>query len=103
MIILQLDVYGGPPVEDHSVMKHPSNDIAGEDALSSLKGYVFRPVRSLDVRLFYADDSTDGRAFNLCCNWRRIAPDSARWEQALSADGGLTWIDHWFMDFTRVA
>lgn len=83
-------------------MKHSSNDIAGGNVLSSLKGYVPRPVRSLGVRLFYAD-GTDDRAFNPCFNWRRIGADSARCEQALSADGGAIWIDNWFMDFTKVA
>lgn len=34
--------------------------------------------------------------------WDRITPDSCRWHQAFSRDGGQTWEDNWFMDWTRV-
>lgn len=27
---------------------------------------------------------------------------SARWEQAFSSDGGITWETNWTMDFSRV-
>jgi hypothetical protein len=30
-------------------------------------------------------------------------PDSCRWEQAYSADGGKTWETNWIMEFTRQA
>jgi hypothetical protein len=55
------------------------------------------------VGLFYADDGADGKAFKVRFKWHRVTPNSARWEQALSTDGGTTWIDNWFMDFTRMA
>jgi hypothetical protein len=35
--------------------------------------------------------------------WDRITPTSCRWHQAFSRDGGMTWEDNWFMDWTRVA
>jgi hypothetical protein len=35
--------------------------------------------------------------------WSHIAPTSARWEQALSADGGKTWETNWRMQMTRIA
>ncbi len=53
--------------------------------------------------VFYSDDSVDGRPFKTRFIWHRITARSARWEQALSTDGGATWVDNWFMDFTRVA
>lgn len=33
--------------------------------------------------------------------WKVNSPDSCRWEQAFSADGGKTWETNWTMDFTR--
>lgn len=35
--------------------------------------------------------------------WDRITPTSCRWHQAFSRDGGKTWEDNWFMDWTRTA
>jgi hypothetical protein len=39
----------------------------------------------------------------ITCNyiWSRITPESARWEQEFSADGGQTWETNWVMEFTR--
>jgi len=34
--------------------------------------------------------------------WDRITPTSHRWFQSVSRDGGKTWDDNWFMDWTRV-
>lgn len=33
--------------------------------------------------------------------WDRITPTSCRWFQGASRDGGATWDDSWFMDWTR--
>ena len=33
--------------------------------------------------------------------WTVHSPDSCRWEQAFSPDGGKTWETNWTMDFTR--
>lgn len=35
--------------------------------------------------------------------WDRITPNSCRWFQGTSRDGGKTWDDSWFMDWTRAA
>lgn len=35
--------------------------------------------------------------------WDRITPTSHRWFQGVSRDGGVTWEDNWFMDWTRVS
>ena len=34
--------------------------------------------------------------------WHKITPDSARWEQSFSYDGGDSWETNWTMDFKRV-
>ncbi|WP_327004793.1 hypothetical protein OHA72_58850 [Dactylosporangium sp. NBC_01737] len=51
--------------------------------------------------VFSGDDVYDG--VPIACNyiWSRITPESARWEQEFSADGGQTWETNWVMDFTR--
>ena len=33
--------------------------------------------------------------------WDRITPGTCRWHQAVSRDGGRTWQENWFMDWTR--
>jgi hypothetical protein len=35
--------------------------------------------------------------------WDRITPKSCRWFQGTSRDGGKTWDDNWFMDWTRIS
>jgi len=35
--------------------------------------------------------------------WDRITPISCRWSQGASADGGKSWAESWFMDWTRVS
>ena len=35
--------------------------------------------------------------------WDRITSTSCRWHQAFSRDGGATWEDNWFMEWTRIA
>jgi hypothetical protein len=34
--------------------------------------------------------------------WDRITATSCRWHQGHSNDGGVSWTDSWFMDWTRV-
>lgn len=53
--------------------------------------------------VFYGDDVAAGKPIKLRFHWSHITPRSAKWEQAISIDGGATWEDNWFMDFTRVA
>jgi len=50
---------------------------------------------------FLGDDSLGGRPIRVRFIWSAITPDSARWEQAFSADGGATWETNWIMDFRR--
>ncbi|MEU1516659.1 hypothetical protein ABZ490_31720 [Streptomyces sp. NPDC005811] len=50
---------------------------------------------------FHGEDTHDGRPIRVHFVWRRLGPDTARWEQEFSADGGRTWERNWTMDFTR--
>ena len=53
------------------------------------------------IGTFLADDVLDGRPIKVRFVWSEIGPDSARWEQAFSPDGGATWEVNWVMRFTR--
>ena len=52
--------------------------------------------------LFRSDDRHEGRPIRVRCLWSRITENSARWEQAFSADNGGSWETNWYMDFARV-
>jgi len=49
------------------------------------------------------EDSQDGKPILVRVIWSRITPNSARWEQASSADRGATWETNWISDFRRRA
>ncbi|GAA3205520.1 hypothetical protein ACFO1B_33605 [Dactylosporangium siamense] len=51
--------------------------------------------------VFSGDDVHDGTPIRCNYIWSAITPESARWEQEFSADGGRTWETNWVMDFTR--
>lgn len=54
------------------------------------------------VGTFIATDDRDGDiAIHSRGVWDRITATSCRWHQAFSRDGGATWEDNWFMDWTR--
>lgn len=53
------------------------------------------------VGSFYSDSTLDGKPIRVRFLWTHAAPDSARWEQAYSADGGRSWQVNWIMEFTR--
>ncbi|SFM26042.1 hypothetical protein [Rugamonas rubra] len=55
------------------------------------------------VGVFECDDELDGKPIRLRYTWSDIAPGSARWEQAMSPDGGATWEMNWRMLFHRIA
>ena len=50
---------------------------------------------------FYGNDEVDGRPIRAHFIWSEITPDSARWEQEFSLDGGATWETNWVMEFSR--
>ena len=53
------------------------------------------------VGIFEGDDELDGRPIRVRYTWSAIRADSARWEQAMSDDGGATWELNWQMEFVR--
>jgi len=55
------------------------------------------------VGLFYADDIFNGRPIRIRFRWTTPKPDMPHWEQAFSADAGVTWETNWTMDFSRRA
>jgi hypothetical protein len=52
---------------------------------------------------FYGDDQHAGQPVRVRFRWSEIADDTARWEQAFSADDGASWETNWIMLFTRLA
>jgi hypothetical protein len=54
-----------------------------------------------NVGEFYGDDTHEGTTVRARFIWSGITPTSAHWEQAFSADGGLSWEKNWTMAFTR--
>ena len=55
------------------------------------------------VGTFFANDTFDGRPIVVRFIWSDITANSAKWQQAFSADGGKTWETNWVMEFHRVA
>lgn len=53
------------------------------------------------VGTFTATDDADRRVIYRGV-WDRITPTAHRWRQGESRDGGATWTENWFMDWTRV-
>jgi hypothetical protein len=50
---------------------------------------------------FYSDETFEDRPVRVRFLWHTATPDSPRWEQAMSEDGGTTWETNWTMDFSR--
>jgi hypothetical protein len=74
--------------------------------ISSANGVLQPPVRGrfhADGCVLEGPDSDGGRPVIARYIWSDITPDSARWTQAFSYDGGATWETNWVMEFTRAA
>lgn len=50
---------------------------------------------------FYNHELLAGHAILTRFIWSHITPQSCRWEQAFSEDGGGTWRTNWVMEFVR--
>lgn len=77
------------------------NQTAGLDRAGQLLAPV---VGQFDdgIGVFEGDDVLDGRAIRVRYTWSAITGESARWEQAMSADGGQCWEMNWCMVFQRI-
>ena len=53
------------------------------------------------IGTFYADDTLHGTPIKVRFLWFTTTPDQPRWEQAFSADNGVTWETNWTMEFSR--
>lgn len=51
--------------------------------------------------IFEADDVDGEQPIKVRGVWDRITSKSCRWHQAVSRDGGKSWEENWFMDWTR--
>ena len=54
------------------------------------------------VGIFEGDDELNGQAIRVRYTWSDITPTTARWCQAMSADGGQSWETNWVMEQVRV-
>lgn len=72
---------------------------------SSRTGRLFPPVTGRfgpDGRgEFFGDDTHEGKEVRARFVWSGISATTARWEQAFSLDGGVSWLTNWTMEFTR--
>jgi hypothetical protein len=55
------------------------------------------------VGIFESDDTLNGQAIRVRYKWSNITANTARWEQAFSSDGGVTWECNWVMEHVRTA
>lgn len=53
-----------------------------------------------NIGLFFADDFLGGKPIKVRFTWLSRLDGDARWEQAFSADDGITWETNWTMQFT---
>ncbi len=56
-----------------------------------------------DEGVFDGTDVFEGRPIRVRFQWQRQGADRARWQQAFSDDGGLSWEVNWVMAFERAA
>jgi hypothetical protein len=53
-----------------------------------------------NVGTFYAPDEFNGKSITVRILWKHLDQNHAHWEQAFSADQGVSWETNWTMDFT---
>jgi hypothetical protein len=72
--------------------------------VNSRVGRLEPPVRGRfvdGIGTFLGEEQLGGRRLLVRFTWSDIAATTARWRQAFSFDGGVTWDDNWEMRFTR--
>lgn len=50
---------------------------------------------------FFSDETFNGKPVRVVSRWSHITGSSARWQQAMSPDGGTTWEINWEAELTR--
>ncbi|GAB3257565.1 hypothetical protein [Chitinimonas naiadis] len=55
------------------------------------------------VGVFECDDDFEGQPIRVRYTWSHITPESARWQQAFSTDGGHHWDTNWVMEMRRTS
>lgn len=53
--------------------------------------------------IFISEDTDAANPVIVKGVWDQITPDSCRWTQTLSRDGGRSWTEDWAMNWTRVS
>jgi hypothetical protein len=72
--------------------------------IDNVRCAIFPPVVGCftdGVGEFFGDDQEGDQPVRVRFRWSAITANSARWEQAFSADGGEHWETNWTMAFTR--
>lgn len=67
-------------------------------------GLLQPPVRGAfagGTGIFEGTDVHDGRPVRVRYTWSNTSGDTPQWEQAYSADEGISWETNWVMSFTR--
>jgi hypothetical protein len=67
-------------------------------------GLLQPPVRGAfagGAGIFEGTDVHDGRPVRVRYTWSNTSGDTPQWEQAYSADEGISWETNWVMSFTR--
>ncbi|MEQ1616857.1 MAG: hypothetical protein ABL883_00750 [Terricaulis sp.] len=53
------------------------------------------------VDIFVTDDVDNGQPVKYAGIWDNITPNSCRWRQGASRDGGVSWDQNWIMEWRR--
>ena len=86
----------------YNAQSHQWNLNWTNSSAAKLDGAMFGEFRG-DHGEFFGQDTQDGRAILVSNRFFDITPNSSRFEQAFSADGGKTWEVNWKMTFDRAA
>ena len=97
---------GGKPFEGFTVRQFDPADRVWRIwwASSNRPGHLDPPVQGRwtgGVGKFFCEDSVNGHPVRVRFEWTNPGPSTARWEQAFSHDGGISWDVNWIMELTR--
>ncbi len=84
---------------------HPEEKMWADHWTGAYNGVVNAPQLGQFIDgngVFISDDDVDGKPIKARGMWDRITPNSCRWHQSSSKDGGKTWDYNWYMDWIRV-